>query len=231
MTTCTCTHVHQCCLAKTKTNTNLVQSHISSTSTYMNFLSQFYFLTPWAIVHGLKGKLTIFEGKLKGAKSPKPEGPCPPNLVCMHVISTSTCINFLSQFYFLSPMDYSPWSEREIWPKMKRSEISETGEAMPTKLYVHAFHSSNYMDLKKKLYKYTFIYLFKFQVPLNIKGPSPLLSVSSDSSNDPLSRLIPILLSSDPNQMLEEVKSLFKQIPESEHVMIAKTVSSIIYIV
>ena len=134
----------------------------------MNFLSRFYFLTPWTIVHGLKGKLTIFEGKLKGAKSPKPEGPCPPNLVCMHVISTSTCINFLSQFYFLSPMDYSPWSEREIWPKMKRSEISETGEAMPTKLYVHAFHSSNYMNLKKFCTSiHSYIYLnFRFHLTL-----------------------------------------------------------------
>ena len=34
-------------------------------------------------------------------------------------------------------MDYSPWSEREIWPLLKRSEISETGEATPTKLGAH----------------------------------------------------------------------------------------------
>ena len=58
-------------------------------------------------VHGLKGK---FEGKQKGARSPKPERPCPSNLVHMHFTSTSTCIIFLSQFHFLTPIDYSPWS-------------------------------------------------------------------------------------------------------------------------
>ena len=36
--------------------------------------------------------------------------------------STLTCMNFLSQFYFLTPMDYSPWSERETWPFLKASE-------------------------------------------------------------------------------------------------------------
>ena len=35
---------------------------------------------------------------LKVAVSPKPEKSCPPKLVYMHVTSTHTCINFLSQF-------------------------------------------------------------------------------------------------------------------------------------
>ena len=35
-------------------------------------------------------------------------------------------------------MDYSPWSEREIWPFLKSSNISETGETTPTKIGVHA---------------------------------------------------------------------------------------------
>ena len=52
--------------------------------------------------------LNIFEGKWNGAESPKPKGPHPPKLVCMHFTSTSTCMNFLSRFYFLTPMDYSP---------------------------------------------------------------------------------------------------------------------------
>ena len=51
----------------------------------------------------------------KGTKSPKLEMPCPPKLVSMHFMSTSTCMNFLSQFYFLTPMDYSPWSEGKFW--------------------------------------------------------------------------------------------------------------------
>ena len=33
-------------------------------------------------------------------------------------------------------MDYSPWSEREIWPFLKGSHISETGIAKLTKISV-----------------------------------------------------------------------------------------------
>ena len=62
--------------------------------------------------HGLKSMvrkeiLAVFEGKQKGVISPKPERPRPSKLVCMHFTSTSTCMNFLSQFYFLTPMDYT----------------------------------------------------------------------------------------------------------------------------
>ena len=35
-------------------------------------------------------------------------------------------------------MDYSPCPESEIWPFLKGSQISETGEATPTKTGVHA---------------------------------------------------------------------------------------------
>ena len=51
---------------------------------------------------------------LKEAISPKPERPCPPKLVCMHLTSTPTCMNFLSRFYsvlFLTLMGYSPLSK------------------------------------------------------------------------------------------------------------------------
>ena len=34
-------------------------------------------------------------------------------------------------------MDYSPCPKREIWPFLKGSHISETGETMPTKTDVH----------------------------------------------------------------------------------------------
>ena len=94
----------------------------------------------------------------------KPERPHPPNLVCMHFTSTSTCLNILSWFYFLTPM-YSPWfkretvarlsrgrvwlcetrSIREIWPNLKGSHIPKTWEAMPTKIGLHAFHINPYL--------------------------------------------------------------------------------------
>ena len=96
---------------------NLVSMHFTSTSTCIKFLSQFYFLTPMDyIVHDPKENFGHFEGKQKWAKSPKPDKPHQPNLVYMHFTSTSTCINFLSRFYFLTPMDYSPWSEGKFWP-------------------------------------------------------------------------------------------------------------------
>ena len=66
-----------------------------------------------------KGNLAILKAKEKGAKSPQPERPQSPKLVCMHFRSTSTCMNFLSQFYFLTPMDYSPWFEGKFWPFLK----------------------------------------------------------------------------------------------------------------
>ena len=66
--------------------------------------------------------LAVSEGKQKGAITPIPEKPRPPKLVSMHFMSTSTCINFLSQFYFLTPMDYSPWSEGKFWLFLKASK-------------------------------------------------------------------------------------------------------------
>ena len=69
-------------------------------------VSQFYFLTPM----DYRENLAVLEANEKEAKSLKLEGPRPSKLVCMHFMSTSTCVNFLSQFYFLTPMDYSSWS-------------------------------------------------------------------------------------------------------------------------
>ena len=60
--------------------------------------------------------LAVLKANEKGAKSPKPERLRPPKFVCMRFTSTSTCMNFLSQFYFLTPMDYSPWFEGKFWP-------------------------------------------------------------------------------------------------------------------
>ena len=60
---------------------------------------------------------------LKVAISLKPEWTRPPKLVCMPLTSIYSCMNFLSRFqsiqFFDVTMDYSPWSEREIWPFLK----------------------------------------------------------------------------------------------------------------
>ena len=42
-------------------------------------------------------------------------------------------------------MDYSPWSERENWPFLKGSHISETGEVTPTKIGVNARDINPYL--------------------------------------------------------------------------------------
>ena len=43
-------------------------------------------------------------------------------------------------------MDYSPWSEREIWPFLKGSSISETRVTTPTKIGVHACYINAYLN-------------------------------------------------------------------------------------
>ena len=53
------------------------------------------FWPPWTImVHGLKGNFGQFWRQTNLVKSLKPERPYPPKLVCMHISSTSTCMNF-----------------------------------------------------------------------------------------------------------------------------------------
>ena len=41
-------------------------------------------------------------------------------------------------------MDYSPWSEREIWPFLK-SDIFQIRKTTPTKIDVHAFDINPYL--------------------------------------------------------------------------------------
>ena len=82
----------------------------------MNFWSWFYFLTPMDYSPWFEREIWPFlKANKKGAKYPKPEVPRPPKMICIHFTSTSTCMNFLSGFYFLLPMNYSPWSEGKIW--------------------------------------------------------------------------------------------------------------------
>ena len=49
------------------------------------------------------------------------------------------------QILSFDPMDYSPWSKREFQPKLKRSTISKTEEAIPTKIGLHAFQIYLYL--------------------------------------------------------------------------------------
>ena len=66
--------------------------------------------------------LTVLKANEKGAKSPKPKRSCPPKLNCLHFMSTSNCMSFLSGFYFLTPMDYSPCSEGKFWPFWRQTK-------------------------------------------------------------------------------------------------------------
>ena len=50
---------------------------------------------PWTIVHAPKGKFGRF---WRVPISPKPKRPRPPKLVCMHLTSIPSCMNFLSRF-------------------------------------------------------------------------------------------------------------------------------------
>ena len=49
-------------------------------------------------VYGLKMKFQL------NLKSSKISENGPPKLVCIHFTSNSTCMNFLSRFYFLTPL-------------------------------------------------------------------------------------------------------------------------------
>ena len=89
------------------------------------YLSWFYFWPPWTIVHGLKGNVGHFEGKWKTSKISKTIVAMPTKTglhALLHFMSTSTCLIFLSRFYFLTPMNYSLWSEREIWPFWRQTK-------------------------------------------------------------------------------------------------------------
>ena len=83
------------------TSATKLDAHVYLLKLYLQeFFELILILTP--MDYGSKGKIGCFEGK-KVAKSPKLERPHPPKLVCMHFTTTSTCMNFFSQFYFLTP--------------------------------------------------------------------------------------------------------------------------------
>ena len=115
----------------------LVCMHVTSIPICMNFLSQFRsikFLTTMDYSPSSEREIWPF---LRVAISPKPERSRPPKLVCMHVTSIPICMNFLSQFRsikFLTTMDYSPSSEREIWPFLRVAISPKPERSCPPKL-------------------------------------------------------------------------------------------------
>ena len=62
----------------------------------LNFLMTMDY-SPW-----VEKEIWLF---LKVAISPKPKRPCPQKLVCMHVTSIPTCLNFLSRFRLIKFFD------------------------------------------------------------------------------------------------------------------------------
>ena len=95
---------------------------------------------------------------LKVAVSPKLKRPRPPKLVCMHVTSIHTCMNFLSQFRSIKFFDDHGhqnvidrnWLKKFMGRRGKLavfegSSISETEETTPTKIGVHACDINPYL--------------------------------------------------------------------------------------
>ena len=77
----------------------LVCMYLTSIPTCMNFLSRFR-STEFFDDHGLYSPWSEREKWpfLEVAISPRPKRSCPPKLVCMHLTSIPTCMNFLSRF-------------------------------------------------------------------------------------------------------------------------------------
>ena len=85
---------------------------------------------------------------LKVAISPKPERSHPSQLVCMHVTSIPTCMNFLSQFRLIKFFDdhglLSMVGKGNL-AVFESSNISETEVGIPTKIGVHELDINPYM--------------------------------------------------------------------------------------
>ena len=86
---------------------------------------------------------------LKVAISPKLKKLSSPKLVFLHLTSIATCMNFFlsdsNRLIFLMTMDYSPWSEREIWPFLKVAISLKLKKAILRKIGVHSFDINPYL--------------------------------------------------------------------------------------
>ena len=87
---------------------------------------------------------------LKVAISLKPKRSRPPKLVHMHNSSILTCMIFWADFdrlNFLMTMDYSPWSEREIWPFLRVVISPKLERSRPPKsMYMHVISTPTCMN-------------------------------------------------------------------------------------
>ena len=85
---------------------------------------------------------------LKVAVSPKPKRSRPPKLVCMHVTSIPTCMNFLSRFRSIEFFDdhgLKSMVRKGNLAVFEGSSISKTEEVTPTKIGVHACDINPYL--------------------------------------------------------------------------------------
>ena len=113
--------------------------HFASNSTCINFLT--------LMDYSPCSKMEIWPN-LKRSEISKTRRATLTKLVCLHFVSTSICMNFLSQFYFLTPWTivHGPKGNfGHFWRQAKRNQISETRGAMPTKLGLHAFQVNLYL--------------------------------------------------------------------------------------
>ena len=121
----------------------LVCMHNSSIFTCINFLGRFRLIkffddmdySPW-----VEREIWPF---LRVAISPKPKRSRPPKLVCMYVISTPTCMNFLSRFRWIKFFD--DHGRKGNLAVFESSNISETKEDTPTKISVHVCYINTYL--------------------------------------------------------------------------------------
>ena len=112
----------------------LVCMHLTSIPTCIYFLSWFRLIKIFDV---WKGNLAVFES-MKVAISPKPEKPCPPKLVCMHLTSITTSINFLSWLWLIIFFDdhglYIKVNIKEIWLILKVAISLKPEKPCPPKL-------------------------------------------------------------------------------------------------
>ena len=67
-------------------------------------------------------------------------------------------------------MDYSPCPEKEIWPFLKGSHISETGGVMPTKTGVHARDIDPYLHELFEPILSNYIFPLQWTIAHGLKG-------------------------------------------------------------
>ena len=85
---------------------------------------------------------------LKVTVFPKQERARPPKLVCLHLTSIPTCINFLSRFQsnkFFGDHGLLSMVGKGNLAVFEINSISETGKGTPTKIGVHAFDINPYL--------------------------------------------------------------------------------------